>query len=42
MATVIICGDYGTQENKFVTVSIFSPSTGHEVMGPDAMILGFF
>ena len=24
---------------KSVTVSIFSPSIGHEVMGPDAMIL---
>ena len=26
---------------KFVTVSIFSPSICHEVMGPDAMILVF-
>ena len=26
---------------KFVTVSIVSPSTCHEVMGPDAMILVF-
>ena len=26
---------------KSVTVSIVSPSTGHEVMGPDAMILVF-
>ena len=28
-------------EPKKVTVSIFSPSICHEVMGPDAMILGF-
>ena len=27
---------------KSLTVSIFSPSVCHEVMGPDAMILGFF
>ena len=26
---------------KSVTVSIFTPSIGHEVMGPDAMILVF-
>ena len=26
---------------KSVTVSIVSPSTGHEVMGPDAMTLVF-
>ena len=26
---------------KSVTVSIVSPSIGHEVMGPDAMILAF-
>ena len=28
-------------EPKKVTVSIFSPSICHVVMGPDAMILGF-
>ena len=27
---------------KSVTASIFSPSICHEVMGPNAMILGFF
>ena len=27
---------------KSVTVSIVSPSIGHEVMGPDAIILVFF
>ena len=27
---------------KSVTASTFSPSICHEVMGPDAMILGFF
>ena len=26
---------------KFATVSIVSPPIGHEVMGPDAMILAF-
>ena len=26
---------------KFLTVSIVSPSVGHEVMGPDAMVLVF-
>ena len=26
---------------KFLTVTIVSPSIGHEVMGPDAMILVF-
>ena len=29
------------KEIKFVTVSIFSPSICHEVMGPDAMIFIF-
>ena len=38
MARVTICSDFGTQENK---VSIVSPSICYEVMGLDAMILGF-
>ena len=40
MAAVIICRDFGAQE-KFVTVSIVSPSICLEVMGPDTMILIF-
>ena len=32
---------FGAQENKFLTVSIISPSICHEVMGPDAIILSF-
>ena len=39
MAAVPICRDFGAQKIKTVTVSIVYPSTGHEVMGPDAMIL---
>ena len=40
MAAVTVHSDFGAQEKKkFVTVSIFSPSICHEVMGPDAMIL---
>ena len=30
-----------TNQTKSVTISIISPSTCHEVMGPDAMILVF-
>ena len=30
------------KERKSVTISTFYPSICHEVMGPDAMILGFF
>ena len=42
MAEVTICSDFGAQENKkSVTVSTFSLSICHEVMGPDAMILVF-
>ena len=41
MASIIICSDFGAQENK-VTVCIVSPSICHEVMGPDAMILVFW
>ena len=40
MAVVTICSDFGAQENK---VSLFpvSPSICHDMMRPDAMILGF-
>ena len=41
MAVVTICSDFGAQKIKTDTVSIVYPSTGHEVMGPDAMILVF-
>ena len=36
-AAVTICSDFGAQE-KTVTVSSFSSSICHEVMGQDAMI----
>ena len=35
------CSDFGAQKIKSVTVSTFSPSICHEVMGLDAMILVF-
>ena len=43
MATVTICSDFGAQKNKVClkTVSTVSPSTSHEVIGPDALILVF-
>ena len=41
MAEVTINSDFGAQENKVCTVSIVSPSTCHDVMGLDAMILVF-
>ena len=39
MAAVNICGDFGAQKVK--SVSIVSPPICHEVMGPDAMIFVF-
>ena len=39
MATVTICSDFGAQENSLSLFPFFSLSVGHEVMGPDAMIL---
>ena len=41
MAVVIICSDFGDQEIKSVTVSMFSPPTCHEMMETDAIILVF-
>ena len=41
MAAITIYSDFGTQENKVVTVFIASPSINHEVMGPDVMVLDF-
>ena len=39
MAVVIICSDFGAQENSLSLFPFFPPSICHEVMGPDAMIL---
>ena len=39
MGAVTICSDFGTQENKTVTASTFSPSVYHDVIGLDAVIL---
>ena len=41
MAAVTTGSDFGAQEIKSVTVSTFSPSIHHEVMGTDAMIFVF-
>ena len=43
MVTVVtICSDFGAQENKIsVTVFLFSPAIGYEVMGLDEMMLIF-
>ena len=40
MAAVTICSDFGGQE-KSATVPTVSPSTCHEILGPDAMIFAF-
>ena len=37
MAAVTICSDSGAQKIKSVTVSTFSSSIHHKVMGPDAL-----
>ena len=42
MAAVTICSDFGALPKKSLTVSIVSPSICHEVMGPDAMIIGYY
>ena len=42
MAAVIICSDFGAQEEDFVTASTFSPTVCDAAMGPDVMILVFF
>ena len=41
MTTVTVYSDFETQENESATVSTFSPSIYHEMVGPDAMILVF-
>ena len=40
MTAVTICSDFGAQENS-LTFSVVSPSTCHEMMGLDTMILLF-
>ena len=40
MAAFTVCSDFGVQESLSL-FPFFSPSICHEVMGPDAMILGF-
>ena len=42
MAAVSVCSDFGAQEIKSVTVSIFTPSICHEVLRLDTMILVFW
>ena len=42
MAAVIICSDFGAQENKICLCFHFSPSICHEVMGLVAMFLSFW
>ena len=42
MGAVTIFSDFKAQENKVSHCFHFPPSMWHEVMGPDAMILGFF
>ena len=39
MAAVIVCSDFGAKKRKSVTVSTFSFSICHEVMGPHAITL---
>ena len=39
MAAITIYSDFGAQKIKSDTASTVSPSTSHEVMGPDAMTL---
>ena len=42
MGAITICSDFGAQKIKSDTVSTVSPvspSIGHEVMGPDVLIL---
>ena len=41
MGTVTVHSEFGALENKICHCLHFYPSIFHEVMGPDAMILGF-
>ena len=40
MAAVSVCSDFGAQEKKICHCFQFFPSICHQVMGPDAIILG--
>ena len=42
VAPVTIWSDFGAQEDKICHCFHFSPSISHEVMLPDAIILGFW
>ena len=42
MAAITICSDFGAQENEKCHCFLVSPSIWHDMMGPDAMILGFW
>ena len=42
MAAVPVQSDFGAPQIKPVTSSIFSPSTCHEVIGPDASLSSLF
>ena len=42
MAAVTVCSDFRAQEKKICHCFHFFSSICHEVMGPDAMILGFW
>ena len=42
MAAVIVCSNFGAQENKICHCFHFFPSICHEIMGLDAMILVFW
>ena len=42
MALVPICSDFGAQENEICHCFNFPPSICNEVMGLNAMILGFW
>ena len=41
MAAVTVCSDFGAEEIKSVIAYIFTPLICQEVIGLDAMILGF-
>ena len=42
MAAVTVHSDFGAHENKIYHCLLFFPFICYEVMGPDAMILGFW
>ena len=39
MTAATVCSDFRAPKIKSITVSIFSPSICHEMIGPDVMIL---